>query len=188
MFVLQIFFHMFMGVSPIQYTSDDAPNCPSDSGNGAGNGGSPSSTASEDGSSGTGGSHGANGDIGAGAEPVFGEFKAFELSDSDLNAAARGRGHSSVRPRHNSRAARKRQRLQRQYVPEVLRSDVFGAASATGGGLVTSQALTSSVEREMMERDEVDYDDDEEEEGEGDATFQTRPSPTHYGSVTTAAM
>jgi len=110
----------------------------------------------------------------AAAEAVFGEFKSFELADADLLSSRNAHNQLGSRGR---RALRRKQRLQRQFVPEVLRSDVFGDASATGGGLVTShQIMTSSVEREML-----DIEDEEEEVDE--STFHRSSPPTVYGAV-----
>jgi len=178
MFVLQIFFHMFMGISPIQYMSEeDTAGNSSHSGNKPSSASSSSSMSSEEAAAAaaatsTEGSSASNAPQANGtAEAVYGEFKAFELSNSDLSATKQ-----RVRGGGTSRAARKRQRLRRQYVPEVLRSDVFGAASATGGGLVTAQALAASVEREMLEVEEND---------DTGATFTHRQPPTnsHYGAT-----
>ena len=148
MFVGQIFFHMFLGVSPIQYTSEDRPepqNHPSSA--------ATSYTPSAD--------DGGSGDSSAnGTEMVVGEFKAFETTDADLAA-------STSNSRQRSRILRRRQRLQRQFVPEVLRSDVFGGASSTGGGIVTETLMSSTIEREETEDD--------------DATFQQESA--NYGAV-----
>ena len=157
---------MFMGVSPLQYTHDEGS-----SDHQSGSASSKSNTSSSSSDDGSGGGAAAV-VVNGGVEPVFGEFKAFELADADLRTQTR-----PTTSRHyesgSSRALRKRQRLQRQYVPEVLRSDVFRGESSTGGGLVTTTTAQLASTVDMME---------EHEDEDNESTFQ-RTSPSHYGAT-----
>ena len=162
---------MFMGVSPLQYTHDEGSSDQQQSGS-ASSKSNTSSSSSDDGSGG-GGAAAPAVVVNGGVEPVFGEFKAFELADADLRTQTRATTTGHYESSGSSRALRKRQRLQRQYVPEVLRSDVFRGESSTGGGLVTTTTAQLASTVDMME---------ENEDEDNESTFQ-RTSPSHYGAT-----